>query len=969
MLRQSCFMTPSLRRLFFALPKTAGCRGVFPFEQIYRATTLPRSRSPAQECAFCKQAVPPIFPCSGSNRSFASFALRRRRDLPVCLSERRGFVQGGCIQDFRRRASIETQGNSNSCFHGLVGHASVEVERLHTQRDVGSDTPKYSIPPGYLNRGRPGRNAEQGRQIVVNRSPFAARFMPDCLPLRSSISAHAIDGSGFLHAPSTAGRSVDTVVESGRWFLVQNRLVHGQAGAALPLGKPLSMARLLQKKERGEKISMVTSYDVNTARILDSALIDMQLVGDSLANVILGLDSTALVDLDTMILFSKHVKQACQRSVVVFDLPYGSYHTKEAAVESVVRVVKQTGITAVKLEGFCPEIVKALRDHVSVICHLGVQPQTAQSMDSRGKNAQSALELLRQSLALEAAGCQMIVLEKVCSEVAEVITAKLKIPTIGVGSGPSCDGQVLVFHDMCGLAPVGPKFKFVKQYANVHPDLQAAANQFRRDVEKSVFPAIEHSFFMIPTERAKFYARIDEGLDVQLGGETRSAATSSQERERDQGLPTPSIVRGWVAAGLVNKPGSSSTNAARLASTPLRSSEDEQACQPMLQGGSQALPQETTGTDLKRVCVRGGGAMGQLVAWKLASVPGLEVVIATHRQELKEAVDRQGNLLLIEKSPNGTQGSDAYGDIEGRPVRVVVMREGLDKVEKLDEEPFDAVIICTQSWQTAEAGAFALANLKPDGIVATVQNGLEAPRILRGIFGDALASRPNAPSRSTQARACSTPSEQCGVSSLPGDSGKEEPSGTAGSPSLVFAPTSYGALEQAAGHVLLTGEGQIRLGLSSPNERSTALSSLSALLRRAGTDVMEEDPFDVQVAIWQKASVSCYVNAVTAILGCRNGDVAHPLLEPLRRRIVEEVVSVARAQGIPVDFEATDQLVVDGIQKTARNFSSMLVDVQKRRQTEIDGINGEVVKMGRKVGVPTPATETLMNLVKFITER
>ncbi|KYK63498.1 3-methyl-2-oxobutanoate hydroxymethyltransferase, partial [Toxoplasma gondii TgCatPRC2] len=135
------------------------------------------------------------------------------------------------------------------------------------------------------------------------------------------------------------------------------------------------------------------------------------------------------------------------------------------------------------------------------------------------------------------------------------------------------------------------------------------------------------------------------------------------------------------------------------------------------------------------------------------------------------------------------------------------------------------------------------------------------------------------------------------------------------------------------------------------------------------TDVMEEDPFDVQVAIWQKASVSCYVNAVTAILGCRNGDVAHPLLEPLRRRIVEEVVSVARAQGIPVDFEATDQLVVDGIQKTARNFSSMLVDVQKRRQTEIDGINGEVVKMGRKVGVPTPATETLMNLVKFITER
>ncbi|CBZ53203.1 3-methyl-2-oxobutanoate hydroxymethyltransferase, related [Neospora caninum Liverpool] len=721
------------------------------------------------------------------------------------------------------------------------------------------------------------------------------------------------------------------------------------------------MADLLQRKKRGQKISMVTSYDANVARILDSALIDMQLVGDSLANVVLGLASTAAVDLHTMILFAKHVKQACRRSVVVFDLPYGTYHTKEAAVESVIQVVKQTGITAVKLEGFYPEIVKALREHVSVICHLGVQPQTAQTMNSRGKDSRDALELLHHSLALEAAGCQMIVLEKVCAEVAEVITSKLKVPTIGIGSGPGCDGQVLVFHDLCGLSPSGPKLKFVKQYAQVHPQIQAAVSQFRKDVETSVFPGLGNCFFMKPTERTKFYAHIEEGLDAQLGGNRPSstfpaAPSTPAGGERDRGSFAPSIVRGWVAAGLAN-PASSASKAVHGATDSPPASGDKAAC-------TNVSPKSPAPPVLKRVCVRGGGAMGQLMAWKLAGVPGVEVVLATHRQELKEAVEKQGNQLLFQKLWDEGRSPPEHGDVEGRPVRVIVMGRENDKVEKLAEEPFDAVLICTKSEQTAEAGNFALANVRSPGIVASFQNGLEAPRVLRSIFSDASGPPSDALLRSAETSLRSTRIQSCWNSGR-ADTGNGETTG----PSLLFAPTSYGALEQAPGLVRLTGEGEIRLGLSSPRPESTAVPSLAALLRCAGLNVTEIDPFDVQAVLWQKVTVSAYVNAVTALLRCNNGDVANPLLQPLRRRVVEEVVSVARARGIAVDLEATDHLVVDVIHRSARNLSSMLVDVQKRRPTEIDAINGEVVKQGREVGVPTPVTETLLNLVRFITEQ
>ncbi|PFH33523.1 3-methyl-2-oxobutanoate hydroxymethyltransferase [Besnoitia besnoiti] len=718
------------------------------------------------------------------------------------------------------------------------------------------------------------------------------------------------------------------------------------------------MCDLQKKKDRGEKITMITSYDANSAQMLDAALIDMQLVGDSLANVVLGLDSTACVGLDTMMLFAKHVKKASRRSVIVFDLPYGTYHTKEAALESVISVVKQTGITTVKLEGFCPDIVKALREHVSIVCHLGVQPQTAETKNSRGKNAEDARELLEHSLALEAAGCQMIVLEKVCAEVAEVITAKLKIPTIGIGSGPGCDGQVLVFHDMFGLAPCGPKLKFVKQYASLYPQIGAAAAKYKTEVEKGLFPGVANSFFMTPKERTKFYALVDG--QGKTSGDTAGARSSSVTPASAANFPRHSIVRRWVDAGLVNGPASSAHPTQKAAKSAVASGDgtrgDREAA-----NDSQANPENSPRAlqTLRRVCIRGGGAMGQFMAWMLAGTPGVEVVLATHRKELKAAVENHGNRLLFRKLSGS--GADDGAQIEGRPVNVVVLGPDSDSAVPLSQDKFDTVFICTKSRQTAEAASFAWANARPGGVVATIQNGLEAPRVLLSVFGAGAAS--GSPLRSEAPAATSGESLPDGMPA--GATGKD----CASPPSLVFAPMSYGALEQAPGVVRLTGEGEIRVCPSSPRADRGAASSLSALLRKAGFTVSEVDRFDLQVALWQKVAVNACINPLTAILRCTNGEVANPLLASLRRRTVEEVVAVARAQGIPIDLESTDQLVSEVIRRTSRNLSSMLVDVEKGRPTEIDAINGEVVNQGRKAGVPTPVTETLMTLVQCITEQ
>jgi 3-methyl-2-oxobutanoate hydroxymethyltransferase len=256
------------------------------------------------------------------------------------------------------------------------------------------------------------------------------------------------------------------------------------------------------------KITMLTAYDYPFASLVDRAGIDMILVGDSLANVVLGLESTTQVGMVEMIHHSKAVCRAAKQAVVVGDMPYESYQVNPG--ESVKNAKKfiETGCLAVKLEWFdkCLDVTREIiKAGIPVMGHIGLTPQTADKLGGfkvQGKDAEAAKRLIQQALQLEELGCFAIVLECVPDKIAAMVTAKLKIPTIGIGAGADCDGQVLVLHDMLGLFD-RYKPKFVKQYINLGPMIQKAMEDYKEEVIAGRFPSKEHCFAISKEELEK----------------------------------------------------------------------------------------------------------------------------------------------------------------------------------------------------------------------------------------------------------------------------------------------------------------------------------------------------------------------------------------------------------------------------------------------------------------------------------
>ncbi len=257
---------------------------------------------------------------------------------------------------------------------------------------------------------------------------------------------------------------------------------------------------LLTKKKEGSKITMLTAYDYPFASIVDEVGIDMILVGDSLSMVFQGNDSTLPVTMEEIIYHTKIVSKATKRAMVVADMPFMSYQiSKEEAVRNAGRLIKEAFAQAVKLEGGREILnqVKAITEaEIPVIGHIGLTPQAILRMGGyklQGKHPEQARRIKEDALMLQDAGAVAIVLEVIPSELAKEITESLEIPTIGIGAGPFCDGQVLVLHDLLGLFE---KFtpKFVKKYANLREQILKALNQFREEVEKGLFPDKEHSF-------------------------------------------------------------------------------------------------------------------------------------------------------------------------------------------------------------------------------------------------------------------------------------------------------------------------------------------------------------------------------------------------------------------------------------------------------------------------------------------
>lgn len=272
-----------------------------------------------------------------------------------------------------------------------------------------------------------------------------------------------------------------------------------------------TVSTLREKKQKGEKIVMLTAYDYPSAVLADEAGIEMILVGDSLGMAVLGYETTLPVTMDDMVYHTRMVSRGAKDSMVVSDLPFLSYHLSiEQGVANAGRLIQEAGAHAVKLEGGEERIavIQAIvAAGIPVVGHLGLTPQSVHQMGGykvQGKEKEQAAKLLQEARLLEEAGICALVLECVPAALAKVISSSLTIPTIGIGAGPDCDGQVLVWHDLLGITR-NMKPRFVKRYADLHSEIMKALHGYRADVKEGSFPQAEHSFGMAEENIPQLY--------------------------------------------------------------------------------------------------------------------------------------------------------------------------------------------------------------------------------------------------------------------------------------------------------------------------------------------------------------------------------------------------------------------------------------------------------------------------------
>lgn len=270
-------------------------------------------------------------------------------------------------------------------------------------------------------------------------------------------------------------------------------------------------ATFRSQKEKGERISMLTAYDYSTAKLMDQAGINGILVGDSLGMVVLGYEDTLPVTMEDMIHHTAAVCRGAKNALVVGDMPFMSYQVSvEEAVRNAGRLMKEGGCQAVKLEGgaaVCPQIKAITEASIPVMAHIGLTPQSVNAFGGfkvQGKSEEAARKLIEEAKAVEAAGAFAVVLECVPAKLAEIITKSISIPTIGIGAGVECDGQILVYQDMLGMfSDFTPKF--VKRYANVGEVMTGAFQEYIEEVQKGTFPCPEHTFAISDEVIKKLY--------------------------------------------------------------------------------------------------------------------------------------------------------------------------------------------------------------------------------------------------------------------------------------------------------------------------------------------------------------------------------------------------------------------------------------------------------------------------------
>jgi 3-methyl-2-oxobutanoate hydroxymethyltransferase len=277
---------------------------------------------------------------------------------------------------------------------------------------------------------------------------------------------------------------------------------------------PDILRRKTEPSASPNRITCLTAYDYPSALLLDEAGVDILLVGDSLAMVVLGYENTLPVTMDEMLHHVRAVRRGVRRALLVADMPYGSFHVSASdAVRDAIRFVKEGGAEAVKVEGGerrLELIARLVEAEIPVMGHIGLTPQSIHALGGfkvQGKTPDAAEQLLRDAQAVEAAGAFAIVLESVPRELAAEVTRQLRIPTIGIGAGPECDGQVLVFHDVVGLT-MGHTPKFARRYANISEEITRAAREFCDDVRNGKFPSDAESYHLPSVARDPLLERV-----------------------------------------------------------------------------------------------------------------------------------------------------------------------------------------------------------------------------------------------------------------------------------------------------------------------------------------------------------------------------------------------------------------------------------------------------------------------------
>jgi 3-methyl-2-oxobutanoate hydroxymethyltransferase len=278
---------------------------------------------------------------------------------------------------------------------------------------------------------------------------------------------------------------------------------------------PMTLPLLAEKKRLGEPIVMVTAYDYPSARAAEAAGVDLVLVGDSAATTVLGYSSTTPVELGDMLVLARAARRGLRTPLLIGDMPFGSYEiSDEQAITNALRMVKEAGCEAVKLEGGGPSSVSRARAIVAagipVMGHVGLTPQTATALGgwkAQGRTATAAARIAAEAIALQEAGCFALVFEAIPAAVTDELMPGIEIPVIGIGAGPATDGQVLVFHDLLGIRD-GLGARFVKRYANLQEEMNAGVAAYTEDVRTRRYPGPEHTYSIDPAELAELHARL-----------------------------------------------------------------------------------------------------------------------------------------------------------------------------------------------------------------------------------------------------------------------------------------------------------------------------------------------------------------------------------------------------------------------------------------------------------------------------